>query len=156
MSGYQYRVTVSNGAGSVTSDAATLTVYKTGPVVWADVSIAKEGSYDSGTKTITWTITVTNDGPQQAQGVMVKDTLASGTKFSSFDPMASGATAKVGGRTVTVNIIGTLASGNSCTFKIYALVTRATAPFENTAAVTTTSYDRDPSDNTVNPSVSWP
>jgi uncharacterized repeat protein (TIGR02543 family) len=85
MSGYQYRVTVSNGAGSVTSDAATLTVYKTGPVVWADVSIAKEGSYDSGTKTITWTITVTNDGPQQAQGVMVKDTLASGTKFSSFD-----------------------------------------------------------------------
>jgi len=141
MNGYQYRVIVSN---LIISDTATLTVYKTGPVVWADVSIAKEGSYDSGNNTITWTITVTNDGPQTAQGVMVKDTLISGTTFSGIE--VSGATTKVGGRTVTVNI-GTLTSGNSCTIKIYALVTRATAPFANTATVTTTSYDQHPGDN---------
>jgi trimeric autotransporter adhesin len=102
--------------------------------------------------TITLTITVTNNGPEQAQGVVVKDTLASGTRYTS----TVDATANVGSRTVTVNIgtLGTTDTAKSKTFNInFQVTSRATLPVDNTAAVTTTSYDPDLGNNIVNPPV---
>ncbi len=139
MNGYQYRAVFTNTEGSATTNAATLTVTAAPGV--ADVSITKTGEYDPMSTTVIWTITVTNNGPDLAENVTVTDSVTRGTKFDLIDLSGvSGATYKVHGNTVDVNI-GQLVNGDSVTFTITAQVFRATSPAYNTASVTTTSYD---------------
>jgi uncharacterized repeat protein (TIGR01451 family) len=159
MDGYHYRVLLYNGiGGQVVSDAAILTVM-TEPFTTADVSIEKQdGIYDSVTGTITWTIIVRNlsDGlGMDAEGVIVTDKLAKGTSFAAIDLSGiSGSTYKVRGNTVDVNI-GQLAADASVSFTITTAVNRATSPVENTATVTTTSYDPNLSNNTDSSECRW-
>lgn len=145
--GKRYRAVFTNSAGSATSNAATLSVTE----LPADVGISQTGSYDAATKTITWTLTVTNGGSKTAQGVKVTDTLAKGTKLASANPPAGTSYVAHGSKVIVT--IGDLASGASSTVVIESLVTRATGTVENTATVSTTSYDPDPSNNTSTESV---
>ena len=146
LNNYQYRAVFTNLLGSATTHAAVLTVNSG----LADVSITQTGIYDSITNSITWKITLTNDGPHAAQGVVVKDTLINGTKLTSVNTAYA---YKTKGRTVIANI-GQLDVGTSTDIIIIeALVTRAPSPVENTAVVETTSQDNDLTNNSYTASV---
>jgi predicted outer membrane repeat protein len=152
MNGYKYRVILSNEFGSVTSDAATLTVtVGDAPVVGeADVELTlKEGTYDSGANTVTWVITVTNKGPDEAKGVVVTDKLS-----YRILSVITDYTYKISGKNVIVEI-GTLNDGASVEITIVeALPKRTTGEVTNTAAVTTTSDDPNLDNNTFTATVS--
>jgi uncharacterized repeat protein (TIGR01451 family) len=78
----------------------------------ADLSITKTDSADPGnvTQNLVYTLTVTNNGPSDATGVVVTDTLPAGVTFVSAT-WPSGVCGVAGG-TVTCNI-GSLANGGS-------------------------------------------
>ncbi|MCU0877558.1 MAG: SpaA isopeptide-forming pilin-related protein [Pirellulaceae bacterium] len=110
----------------------------------ADLSLLLE--VDDSTPTagsnVTFTITVTNAGPDEATGIEVVDLLPAGLTFDS-------ATAEQG--TYTDNdgvwVVGTLASGASTTLTIVAEVTGA-LPITNTAQVTAAGqFDPDSTPN---------
>lgn len=144
MNGYQYRVILSNNLGSVTSETATLAV-TAGPVAVADVSITKTGTYNPVTNTVTWTITVTNSGPDAAEGVVVTDNLSNNNRVLS---VTTGYSYKINGKKVIFEI-GTLGNESSVEISVIeALVIRATGEVTNTAEVTTISYDPDLTNNT--------
>lgn len=146
---YQYRAVFSNPSGSVTTSPATLTV-TTGT---ADVGVTKTGVYNAKTKSITWTITVINNGPDTAQGVKVIDTLA---KFTKLLQVSGGYTYKAQGTKVTINI-GTIEASDSVKIiTVESLVKRAASPVENTVTVTTTSVDNNSANNTATGSVIIP
>ncbi|MEI7595271.1 MAG: gliding motility-associated C-terminal domain-containing protein [Bacteroidota bacterium] len=87
--------------------------------------------------TLTYTITVKNNGFSDAQNVVVTDNLPSETSFISATP-------SVGNWNTQTWNIGTLADGFEATLKIVTLV-KTNVPhgttIGNTASVTTTSYD---------------
>jgi uncharacterized repeat protein (TIGR01451 family) len=94
------------GAGTDNQSTAEVGV---GPV--ADLAIVKTGpaTVEAGGQ-ITWALEVTNNGPDDATGVKVDDTLPAGVQFVSAD---SGCTAQMGG---TVSCaIGNLGLGESTT-----------------------------------------
>ncbi|MCL5256307.1 MAG: Ig-like domain-containing protein [Chloroflexi bacterium] len=107
----------------------------------ADVKITQDApAYNSSTKTITWTIKVTNNGPSTAQGLEIKDNLAKGTTFKSI-VVPSGATYKVvNNSNVTVDL-DSLAAGETATITIEVQLNKPVGTFSNTASVKTTSYD---------------
>jgi uncharacterized repeat protein (TIGR01451 family) len=157
MNGYQYRVLLNNYiGGQVISDAAVLTVISGGATTIADVSIEKQdGTYNTGNGNITWEITVSNNGESTAEGVMVTETLAKGTKFVAIDLSGAGnATYKVKGNAVDINI-GQLAGNSSVNFTITSAVVRTISPVLNTATVKTTSYDPNLANNTDSAICSW-
>ncbi len=97
---------------------------------------------------ITWTLTVTNAGPDDATGVTVSDPLPAGVVFVS-----AGSPCTQASGTVTC-AIGALATGASTTLEI-----KGTAPLAladktlvNTATVTGDQGDADPADNTASAS----
>ncbi len=119
----------------------------------SDLRISKTDSPDpvSAGGTLTYTITVTNDGPDAAQGVQVTDPLPTGVTFVSGNVggdatrVAFNATT----RTVTANI-GTLANGAVSTITVVVTVGSATTgPLSNVATVTATpNTDSNPNNNT--------
>lgn len=135
MDGYQYRVILDNGIGMpVTSNVAMLSV----TIGVADLQISQtDGAYDSVTKEIVWTIRVYNNGPETAQGVVIKDTLASNTKLLS---VVSDYEYSMKGKTVTVNV-GELEANREIVIEIRVFVTRVTSLIKNAATVTSTSQD---------------
>lgn len=80
--------------------------------------------------TITFTVTVTNDGPNTATGVVVTDQLPSGLTFVSYSA-SQGTYNNVTG----IWTVGTLNVGASATLSIQAIVSTVT-PIVNTAEVT--------------------
>jgi uncharacterized repeat protein (TIGR01451 family) len=137
MSGYQYRAVFPNTAGSATTNEATLTVTAVSVAV-ADVSISKTGEYNPETNTVTWTIIVTNSGPDTAEGVVVTDNLSNNSRDIS---VTTDCNYKINGKKVIVDI-GTLGIGISEEIIITeALAKQTTGEVTNTATVTTTSDD---------------
>lgn len=153
MNGYLYRVVVTNSVNSVTSDAATLTVYSA-PTSSSNVEVDVTGTFDSASQNITWTIGLHSLGPDNAEGVLLTNTLAKFTRLVSIDLSSiSGATYKLQGSKVIVDL-GTLAG--DCEFTLTTAVGRATSPTSHTVSATTTSYDTDLTNNIATYEVIWP
>ncbi|MGW2401124.1 isopeptide-forming domain-containing fimbrial protein [Kitasatospora sp. NPDC001664] len=137
-----------------TSDGATGTLPGPGPnppaPVKADVAITKKAA---GTTLVApgesfdYAITVTNNGPSQASGVVVSDALPSMVKFVSA---SDGCTAS--GQDVTCPKLATLAVGASKTYNVKVQLDPAYAgdgkDVRNQAKVATDSPDPDSSNNT--------
>lgn len=119
------------------------TVTETTPVVRnVDVGVTKTttDTVVAGGQ-VTYTIEVTNNGPGDARGVEVTDTLDSRLTFVSFDAGTSGATIAQAGQDLTFTV-GTLTSGQTETFTILVdVATSATGTLNNQADITTTDTD---------------
>ena len=86
---------------------------------------------------LTYSITITNNGPNTANSVIVTDTLPSGVTFVSATP---GQGSCSGTSAVTCNL-GTLANGATATVTIVTTVTATSGSFSNTASVSATEDD---------------
>lgn len=103
----------------------------------ADLAVAKADSPDPVLvgSPLTYTVTVTNNGPSTATGVSLTDTLPAGVTFVSA---SSGCSVPLGG-TVTCNL-GALTKGASATVMIVVTPTAA-GTHTNTASVSATETD---------------
>jgi uncharacterized repeat protein (TIGR01451 family) len=104
----------------------------------ADLSLTKADSPDpvQTGQTLTYTLTVDNDGPQAAQGVTVTDTLPAEVTFSSAN--ASQGTCS-GTDTVTCDL-GTIGNGGQVTVTIE-VTPQSAGTVTNSATVSTTTDD---------------
>ena len=121
---------------SANDTATALTTVK----LVSDLVLSKTASTDSATvgKRLTYTLTVTNNGPDAASGVVVTDTLPTDTdvKFVSVTPSLC----TVSGSTVTCNLSGSLAKdSNSAIMIVVKPLTEGT--ITNTATVTSNNLD---------------
>jgi uncharacterized repeat protein (TIGR01451 family) len=103
----------------------------------ADVQIVKTGTLSAGK--ITYTLQVKNNGPAQAQGVVVNDTLPSKVQYNSVSTTLGTCT---GGSTVTCQI-GTMNNSQVVTITIVVNVTKAAGFVSNTATVSVSSNSPD-------------
>jgi uncharacterized repeat protein (TIGR01451 family) len=111
------------------------------PVAQADLAVTK--NVDNATpgvgSNVTFTVTVTNNGPSAAAGVSVSDALPAGYSFVSATP-------SVGSYSSGTWTLGALANGASATLSITATV-QATGPYANTATVSATTTDPNSGNN---------
>ncbi len=114
-----------------------------------DVAVVKTDSADPVVAggTLTYTITVTNNGPSTATNVVVTDPLPTGLTFTSGTATNSGTVTNAAN--VVTATIPTLASGASATITVVTAVSStATGTLTNTATVDTTENDTVPSNDT--------
>jgi uncharacterized repeat protein (TIGR01451 family) len=118
----------------------------------ADLAITKSDGVTVVTAgdgiTYTYTVTVHNNGPSDAQGVSVSDTWPSGfTQGTISDPFGTVTQGSGGNFTAT---LGTIASGASKSITVTFTVPASTQPGPQTNTVTTTSTttDTNPNNNT--------
>jgi len=115
----------------------------------ADLVITKTDTPDpvNAGEDLTYTVTVTNNGPSDATSVTVEDLLPAGTSFVSFmqtsGPAFTLTTPPVGGTGSVDATAATLAAGASATFSLVVNVDDGTGGtlISNTASVTTTTTD---------------
>jgi len=92
---------------------------------------------------VTYTVTASNNGPDNATGVVVTDLLPAGMSFVSATPSVGSYVSATG-----IWTIGNLASGASATLQIIAQVMDANKTITNTANLTAvTEYDTNPLNN---------
>ncbi len=112
----------------------------------ADLSISKSDSPDPVTagENLTYTVTVTNNGPSDAQDVVVMDTLPSGVTLVS----TSGCAEDPGG--VPTCMLGTVAAGSSQHYTITVTVDPGTTgTIVNLASVSSSTSEGSPGDESV-------
>jgi uncharacterized repeat protein (TIGR01451 family) len=111
----------------------------------ADLRVTKSDSPDPVVvgQTLTYSIGVSNAGPDGATGVTLTDTLPAGTSFQSATP-SQGSCGQAAG-TVTCNL-GSLASGASATIEIK-VAPQNTGTITNTASATGGQSDPDTANN---------
>lgn len=112
----------------------------------ADLAITKTDNRTSAAPTgrnLTYTVTVTNNGPDPAEGVVMTDTLPSSVTFVSATPSVGTCS---GTATVTCEL-GTMANGAVATIDIV-VKPRQAGQITNTATVTSTTTDPNLSNNT--------
>ncbi len=98
---------------------------------------------------IMYTILVTNNGPSEARGVTVVDTLAAGLTLvgGSFDPGTSGATISQNGQDLTFDIPD-LGNGEMAEFSFdVSIASSAFGNIDNTATAASTDPDSDPTND---------
>ena len=103
----------------------------------ADVQIVKTGALSTGK--FTYTLQVKNNGPAQAQGVVVKDILPNKTQFfsvSTTQGTCSGVT------TITCSV-GTMSNSQVVTITLVVNVTKAAGFISNTATVSVSANSPD-------------
>jgi uncharacterized repeat protein (TIGR01451 family) len=112
------------------------------PADSANLSIAMNGTSESGqgSDTLTYEITVTNNGPAPATGVMLTDNLPAGLSFGSMTA-SQGSCTPVDPDTVTC-ALGNLANGASATATLLSAPTTSST-ITNTARVTAAEFDPD-------------
>jgi uncharacterized repeat protein (TIGR01451 family) len=113
----------------------------------ADLSIQKTDSPDplQAGQQLTYTLLVTNRGPAGATNVTIVDPLPGSVTFVSATASQGGCS---GAATVTCTL-GGLAAGNSATVSVVVTVGALSVPsITNTATVSATETDPNPSDNT--------
>lgn len=130
------------------TNAANDTASATVGVAKSDLALTKTIDKDKVSKNeqFTYTIRVSNSGPDQATGVVVSDKLPAGVTFVS----SSGGTYDAG---TGVWTIGSIASGGFAELKIIAKIV-ACDTFVNTATISAVDQQDDPSNNTASASVS--
>jgi uncharacterized repeat protein (TIGR01451 family) len=142
-----YSVTPSSGVnlvGAVFGDLqkaqADLAVSKTGPAE----TIAGDPA------NLTYTITLTNNGPSDAQAVVLSDVLPAGETLVS-QTQTSGPAFALGGNGNTINdTLATLAAGASASFTVTAHVSPSMLKgtvLSNTATISSSTTDPDPTNN---------
>lgn len=118
----------------------------------ADLVIVKTDLADPATagEELTYQIQVTNDGPDEAFGVVVTDQLPGDVTFVSGNVGGDSNLVSDDGNGQVTATIGNLASGATATVTLVVLVAAdASEPLTNTASVTATpNTDPDPSNNT--------
>ncbi len=102
----------------------------------ADLGVTVSGNSALFPANLTYTITVTNNGPAASSGVVLTDTLASGLTFVSSTPSQGSCS---GTTTITCNL-GALGVGANATVTVVA-TPGAPGGYTNTASVTATTPD---------------
>ena len=130
--------------------SATATPTSTPVPTGADLSVLKSASPNPAQpgQNLTYTIGVSNAGPQSAASVSVTDPLPAGTTFvscSTSQGTCSGPPVGTNG-TVTATL-GTIASGGSATFMIVVNVTAQNGTLHNTATGSSATFDPNPGNN---------
>ena len=139
--------TDTNTANNNSSQATTVTS-------GADLAITKTDSPDpvNGGGRITYTINVTNNGPNDAVGVRVRDTLSSSTTYVASSATGAGWNFSHVSGVLTATRAATLANGASASFTYQATVNVGSGSVANSAVVDTTgggaTPDFDPNNNT--------
>ncbi len=149
-----YGVFAGNGAALGRASATIDPIFFRASVS-ADLSITKTAPLTAvaGT-TLTYTLTVTNNGSTDATGVVVTDTLPTGTTFVSSTVFPCS------GTTTVTCTLGTVPSGASTTFTVTANVPAnflssmgvSSKTITNTASVSFSQPDSTPGDNTASAS----
>jgi uncharacterized repeat protein (TIGR01451 family) len=117
-----------------------------------DVAVTAAGpSTVSAGQTVTYTITLTNNGPIAAQNVVLTDVLPAGATLAQVTQTGTdGFTSSQSGGTLTESANGPLAVGSSDTFSIVVTAdpnAAAGANFSDTAWVASSTYDFNQSNN---------
>jgi uncharacterized repeat protein (TIGR01451 family) len=107
----------------------------------ADLSTTKTDALDVLTGIVTYTVTVNNTGPSDAQNVQVTDNLPAGLSFNS----TAGCAEDPNG--VPTCTLGTIIAGNSAQYTIMATATGSHITVTNTATATSTTTDPDSGNN---------
>jgi uncharacterized repeat protein (TIGR01451 family) len=129
----------SDRQGTLTIAGQTFTVNQgAAPPPAADLSITKTDSPDPVIvgNNITYTIAVTNNGPNSATGVIVSDTLPAGVTFVSATPSQGSCS----GTSAVSCALGSLSNGASATVTLVVTATQ-TGSVSNTASVTRNEAD---------------
>ena len=108
----------------------------------ADLTVSVVGSAAFFPQNLTYTITVTNNGPSTATATTLTDTLAGGLTFVSATP-SQGTCA---GSAPIVCILGTISAGSSATVTVVATPSTA-GSYANTASVVATTPDLNSGNN---------
>jgi uncharacterized repeat protein (TIGR01451 family) len=128
-------VVTSANEGAPGDESSTTTTVLLGV---ADLAIVKTGPANvMQGEVITYTITVTNNGPLAATNVTVTDTLPAGVIFDSVTPSQGSCS---GTTTVTCNL-GSLANGANATITLNVGVTAPSGTIANTATVDADEVD---------------
>jgi uncharacterized repeat protein (TIGR01451 family) len=132
---------VANFSASAPANTADMAVTTTGP-----------SSVTAGTNA-TYTITITNNGPSSAAGVVMTDTLPAGSTFVSISQTGGtdGFTMSQSGGTAAETATASIAAGHSDSFTLVVNAPSSLTPgsnFSNTAAVSTTTSDPNTANNT--------
>lgn len=136
--------TISDGHGD--SDGATVTVTVTAPTVSeANLSVMMSDDVDpveSG-QLLTYTLLVTNNGPDLATGVLLTNTLPGGVTFQSVSATAGLCLEEDG---VVLCDLGDLDNGSDITITI-TVMTEEPGDLSNSAILSGNEFDPDPADN---------
>ncbi len=120
----------------------------------ADLGLTLSGSPDAviAGNTVTYLLTATNAGPSDAADVDVTDTLPQNiTSNVTVTTSVPGVTATISGGQVTADL-GTLAAGATATVSITVETDTSSIPqISDSATVSSSTYDPDPSNNTPPP-----
>jgi uncharacterized repeat protein (TIGR01451 family) len=153
--GFLIANTATAGSGTFDRNGGNNTSMSTTRVATsADVSVTRTGSaMATAGSNLTYTITVTDNGPSDAQNVQLNDAVPGGTTFVSESHLlgwtAMTPPAGSGAGTVTESI-GKLSAGASATFVIVVHAPASDAngfKINNTALVSTTTTDPNPNNN---------
>ena len=133
----------------------------TNVIARADMLVGKVGPATAPANgNASYTITVTNGGPSNAQGVDLSDTLPANTTFVSMaqntGPVFNLNTPAVGGTGTAHATITTMAAGASATFTLVVKINAAAAigsSISNTASIATTTTDPAGGNNSSNTSL---
>jgi uncharacterized repeat protein (TIGR01451 family) len=113
--GFQAMYVAGNDPNHTDSDWSACEPFTIAPLI--DLAIAKSGSPATqtlGDGNITWTIVVTNNGPNTATGVMISDPMPAGNTFVSVSTTQGTCT---GGAILSCSL-GTIASGGTVTITL--------------------------------------
>jgi len=129
---------------------ATPTVTPTATPVPTDLALSKADSVDPVATggVLTYTISVTNNGPGTANNVVISDPLPAGTTFISCTPTLGTCSGNPGTNDTVTASIATLPSAGSVTLTINVTVTApATTVLSNTATVSSSTADSNGANN---------